>query len=206
MPKMTADEIEHMLSGRQGKTATPTMILRIATVSADGRPWIVPVGFAYRDRTLYTTARARTQWLENIRHDPNVAASIDDDDAEACKITVRGRAQIVYEPGQDDDAWRDLRVPLRDDSWSGSTLLPDGTEEWNWAEAYHEMTWDEPRALVALPLDGAEVTSWRMPRVGEYLDEVWSRRYFHTTPRRFRITQLGDAPAEWRVIAEDPSQ
>ena len=65
------------------------------------------------------------------------------------------------------------------------------------------MTRDEPRALVAIPLAGAAVTSWRMPRVGEPLEGAWGSRYFRDAPRRFRVTSLeGASPQGWRVVAE----
>jgi Pyridoxamine 5'-phosphate oxidase len=201
MPKLTDAEIEDVLGRRRGKIV-PTTNLHIATVTPDGWPWSVPVGFLYRDRTIYMTARAKTKWLENIRHDSRVHLTIDDDDYERRKVTIRGHAKIAYEPGQDDQ-WRDLRLPLRNEFWTGPKKLPDGSEEWFWGEAYTIMTWDEPRALVAVPLEGSHITSWRMPIVGEYLDEAWSRSYFHQAPKRFKVSQLGDTPDRWRVIAED---
>jgi nitroimidazol reductase NimA-like FMN-containing flavoprotein (pyridoxamine 5'-phosphate oxidase superfamily) len=194
MPKLSSAEIDEML-GR------PRNHLRLATIAPDGWPALVPLGFTCRDRTIYLTARAKNRWLENIRRDPRVCVSIDDLDYYRRKITVKGTAEIRFEPGQDDE-WRELRLPLRSDDWAGPRELPDGTYEWNWNEAYTEMTRDEPRALVALPLDGSTVTTWRMPGVGEYLNENWSAEYFHAPPRRFRISALGADPGDWRVVEE----
>lgn len=194
MPKLTVEEMDEMLSRDRNHC-------RLATVGADGWPSIVPLGCVCRDLTIYLTARAKVRWLENIRRDPRVCVSIDDFDYARKKITVKGTAEVRFEPGQDDE-WRDLRLPLHSDAWTGPTALPDGREEWNWNEAYTLMTHDEPRALVGIPLDTAKVTSWRMPYVGEYLDEAWARGYFHDAPRRFKVSRLGDTPADWRVIAE----
>jgi nitroimidazol reductase NimA-like FMN-containing flavoprotein (pyridoxamine 5'-phosphate oxidase superfamily) len=194
MPKLSQQEIEQMLERRRNH-------LRLATVDPEGWPSLVPLGFTYRDGTIYLTARAKNRWLANIRRDPRVCVSIDDLDYFRRKITVRGRAEIRFEPGQDDE-WRDLRLPLRSDDWIGPTTLPDGTQEWSWSEAYTEMTHDEPRALVALELAASKVTTWRMPDVGEYLNENWSADYYHRPPKRFRITRLGSDPADWKVVEE----
>jgi nitroimidazol reductase NimA-like FMN-containing flavoprotein (pyridoxamine 5'-phosphate oxidase superfamily) len=194
MPKLSPDEIEEMLGRPRGH-------LHLATISADGSPSVVPIGFTFRDRTIYLTARARNQWLADIRRDPRVSVSIDDFDYYRRKIIVKGEAKVVYEPGQDDE-WRDLRLPLATDYWEGPREQPDGTVEWNWNEAYTAMTRDEPRALVGIPLEGSRVTSWRMPAVGEYLHEAWSSSYHHAPPRRFRVTQLGESPDQWRVVEE----
>jgi nitroimidazol reductase NimA-like FMN-containing flavoprotein (pyridoxamine 5'-phosphate oxidase superfamily) len=194
VPKLSPEEIDELLSRDRAHC-------RLATLAADGWPSIVPLGFVCREQTIYLTARAKVRWLENLRRDPRVCVSIDDFDYARRKVTVKGRAEIRFEPGQDDQ-WRDLRLPLRSPAWDGPTVLPDGREEWNWNEAYTLMTRDEPRALVAIGLATATVTSWRMPYVGEYLDEAWARSYFREAPKRFKVSQLGDTPAEWRVIAE----
>jgi nitroimidazol reductase NimA-like FMN-containing flavoprotein (pyridoxamine 5'-phosphate oxidase superfamily) len=198
MPKLTSEETEQMLSRGRG-------ILRLGTIRPDGAPVVVPLRFTYRDRTVYLTARARAKWLEDIRRDPRVCVSIDDTDYERKKVTIRSKARVVYEPGED-DKWRDLRLPLRRSSWTGPTRLATGEEEWIFDEAYTEMTWNEPRALVGIALDDSKVTTWRLPRVGEYVHEAWSGGYFEgEAPRRFRVSQLGsnpDEPDDWRVIAE----
>ena len=193
LPKLTTEEIDAQLE--QGG------IVRLATIAADGWPSVVPLGFVYRDRKVLLTARARVRWLADIRRDPRVCATIDRNEYPLRKVTIKGRAEIVYEPG-DDDEWRDLRLPLRTEDWTGPTRLPDGSEEWNWSEAYTVMTHDEPRALVAIPIDGSELTSWRMPLVGEYLEQNWAGRYFHARPRRSRVTRIGPTPDMWRVVAE----
>lgn len=193
MPKLSDEEIHELLTQRHH--------LRLATIGEDDLPSLVPLGFAYRDGTIYLTARERVEWLANIRRNPKVAASIDDTDYARKKLTIRGPARIVHEPGEDDE-WRDLRLPLRDGSWPGPRKLADGREEWLWAEAYTEMTWNEPRALVAIALADARVTSWRMPYVGEPLDSAWSPRYFREEPRRFVVSELGPTRETWKVVTE----
>ncbi|MGE0305836.1 MAG: hypothetical protein AB7Q27_08760, partial [Acidimicrobiia bacterium] len=74
--------------------------------------------------------------------------------------------------------------------------------EWSYDAAYRLITHDEPRALVSIPLDGAKVTSWRLPMEGEYVDGSWAPRYYEHAPRRFRVITSGPRLSDVRVIAE----
>lgn len=192
MPKLTDDEIEQVL----GRAA----ILRIATTGAGGFPLLVPVAFLYRDRRLLLTARARTAWLANIRDDPRVCVVVDESRYPLRKVTVTGHAEILFEPGQDDQ-WRELRLPLAD-----STTTAPGSDEigaqWSYDAAYRLITADEPRALVSIPLAGSKVTSWRLPVEGELVDGSWAPRYYEHQPRRFRVTAVGPRMGDVRVVAE----
>jgi nitroimidazol reductase NimA-like FMN-containing flavoprotein (pyridoxamine 5'-phosphate oxidase superfamily) len=193
MPRLTAQEIERLLS-RNG-------IVHLAVVADDGSPLVVPLGYVYRDRQILLTARERVTWLGHIRRDPRVCLSIDSPRYPLAKVTVRGEATIVYEPGEDDQ-WRDRRVPVAMSDRSGPIAVrPDGVEEWALDEAYRNMTWDEPRALVAVDLDRSTVTSWRLPVVGEQASEVWAARYYRGEPRRFVVTELGRTMADVRVTS-----
>jgi nitroimidazol reductase NimA-like FMN-containing flavoprotein (pyridoxamine 5'-phosphate oxidase superfamily) len=202
VPKLTDQEIEDLLSHKFSGDVPGHGLLHLATVASDGSPEIVPLGYHYQDRTIYLTARAKTRWLANIRRNPRVAVVVDHGDISRRRVTIRGDAKVLYEPGQEKE-WVHLRVPQRTEVWTGPRRLPDGRNEWNYLEAYTIMTWDEPRACVAIPRDEAKVTSWRMADVGEYLSETWSPGYYHTPPKKFRITQLGPSADEWRVVEED---
>ena len=146
--------------------------MRIATVDDSGFPLVTPAGFLYRDGRLLLTARSRVTWLANIRRDPRVCVCVDESRYPLRKVTIRGRAEIVFEPGRDDE-WRDLRLPLADSKTTAPTVDEVG-EEWSYDAAYRLITRDEPRALVAIPLAGATVSSWRMPVEGELVDESWA--------------------------------
>ena len=122
MPRLTASEMERLLN-RNG-------IVHLAVVTDDGSPLVVPLGYVYRDRRILLTARERVTWLEHIRRDPRVCLSIDSPRYPLAKVTVRGEAMIVHEPGEDDE-WRDLRVPLRVNEHTGPVVVQsDGSEEW----------------------------------------------------------------------------
>jgi hypothetical protein len=192
VPKLTADEIEDVLS-RAG-------LLRVATMGEDGFPLLVPVAFLYRDRRILLTARARVAWLENIRRDPRVCVCVDEGRYPLRKVTIKGSAEIVFEPGRDDE-WRELRLPLPDSTTAAPALDATG-QEWSYDAAYRLITHDEPRALVSIPLTGSTVTSWRLPIEGEPVDGSWARRYYANEPRRFRVIASGPRMSDVRVVAE----
>jgi hypothetical protein len=83
-------------------------------------------------------------------------------------------AAFLDEPGHllrlatvDDDAWRDL---YRDIAYR--------YVDKDAADAYVDNTIDQPRALLAVPLSGSKVTTWRMPLEGENQTGIWHRRYY----------------------------
>lgn len=191
MPRLTNEELERLLS-RNG-------IVHLAVISDDGSPLVVPLGYVYRDRRILLTAREKVGWLGHLRRDPRVCLSIDLPWYPLAKVTIRGEAVIDFEPGED-DAWRDCRLPLVAGAPGPLAVHPDGTEEWALDEAYRQMTWDEPRALVSVDLDRSKVTSWRLPIVGEPISEVWASRYYRGEPMPFTVSQLGRNMGEVRVV------
>ncbi|MGD9793960.1 MAG: pyridoxamine 5'-phosphate oxidase family protein [Acidimicrobiia bacterium] len=192
MPKLDDDEIDDVL--RRGG------LVRVATNGADGFPLLVPVAYLYRERRVLLTARAKVAWLANIRRDPKVCICVDESRYPLRKVTITGNAEILFEPGRDDE-WRDLRLPLADHTTTAPTDDHPGAE-WSYDAAYRLITHDEPRALVSIPLDGAKVTSWRLPMEGEYVDGSWAPRYYEHAPRRFRVITSGPRLSDVRVIAE----
>src|SRR4051795_9817882 len=131
MPKLTRDEIITFLD-------EPAHLLRIGTVDADGYPRVVPTWFIHRDGDIVFTPRAPAVFLANIRRDPRIGLSIDEDPLPYRKITIQGDAVIVHEPGQDDE-WRDLYRSI------AKRYVPEEA-----ADAYVNDTIDQPRALIAV--------------------------------------------------------
>lgn len=182
MPVLTPAERDAFLS-------EPGILMRVATVTPQGRPHVTPIWFIREADRIYFTPRQRSSWLEHIRANPWVALSIDESDAPYRKVLVEGRATILHEPGED-DAWRDLyrRIARR--------YLPDAD-----ADAYVEATLDQPRALLAVELSAAHVRTWRMPVGDEPYWGIWASRYY-TPDARLRATS-GDAPAAPRTRERD---
>ena len=176
MPQLTPDEVDALLD-------EPGHLLRLATIDGDGFPRLVPIWFIRRDDDILFTPRGPSVFLANIRRDPRVGLSIDEDALPYRKVTVQGTARIVHDVG-DDDEWRDLYRSI------AKRYVPADA-----ADAYVDGTIDQPRALVAVQLGGgSRTTTWRMPVDGEPGTGIWHRRYYLEGTRMARLTDSPPPP------------
>jgi len=164
MPKLSHPEIIAFLD-------EPGHLLRLATVDADGAPRISPVWCTYRPDTaglgsIVFTPRERSVFFANLRRDPRIALSVDEDALPYRKVSVQGRAEIIHDLGND-DAWRSTYREI-----ACRFLDPEG------ADRYLAATHDQPRALLGVTLDDAKVTSWRMPVDQEPGTGIWAAQYY----------------------------
>ncbi len=161
MPKLTASEQAEFL-------AEDGHLLRVATVDDDGMPRNVPIWFIVLDGRVVFTPRAQSVFLRNLVRDPRVGLTIDEDPLPYRKVTLQGTAEMLFEPGADDE-WRDLYRAI------AKRYVP--ADE---ADAYVDNTIDQPRALLGVSLDPevSKVLSWRMPIDDEDPTGIWARRYF----------------------------
>jgi PPOX class probable F420-dependent enzyme len=151
---------------RDAFLADPGILMRIATVDAEGQPLVVPIWFLHEGDQIWFTPRQASEWLAHIRQDPRVALCIDEQNAPWRKVIVRGRAHIVHELGED-DTWRERYRAI-----ARRYVPPEA------ADAYVDVTDDQPRALLAVSLSRSEVRCWRMPLEGESYRGIWADRYY----------------------------
>jgi PPOX class probable F420-dependent enzyme len=87
---------------------TGARVARLATVTPDGRPHVVPVVFAFADGVVYTAvdgkpkSTARLKRLANIEHDPRVSVLVDhyDEDWSALWwVRADGIARVLPDAG-----------------------------------------------------------------------------------------------------------
>jgi PPOX class probable F420-dependent enzyme len=174
MPKLTPTEIDDFLTER-GHLA------RIATVRADGSPSVVPVWFLYERGKIHITPRKHSEFGRNLRRDPRTAITIDEEAGSYRKVIVEGRVEFLFEDGND-AKWRDLyrRISCR--------YVDDAS-----ADYYINETIDQPRALFAIELAKAKVTTWRMPREGEPYTGIWAKRYYVEGSKMRKLAESGAA-------------
>ena len=176
MPQLTSDEADAFLD-------EPGHLLRVGTVDDDGFPRVVPIWFIRRDEEILFTPRGPSVFLANIRRDPRVGLSIDEDPLPYRKVTVRGTAHVVHDVG-DDDVWRDLYRSI------AKRYVPEDV-----ADAYVDETIDQPRALIGVPIGGdSRVTTWRMPVGDEDGTGIWHRRYYLDGTHMAQLADSGAAP------------
>lgn len=134
----------------------------------DGHPLVIPAWFLHRDGLIYVTPRARSTWLSHLLADPRTCFSVDEEPLPYRKVIVKGRAQILYLPGNDDE-WRDIYRAIALRYWAGEQT-----------DDYLDRTRYLERALIALPVDydSPDVTTWRLPLEGEDPSGIWASRYW----------------------------
>ena len=120
MPKLTDDEVSTFL-------AEPGHLLRVATVDADGMPRNVPIWYIVDDGRIVFTPRVHSVFLENLMRDPRVGLTIDEEALPYRKVTVQGRAELLYAPGADDGV-RAVGVIADLSSAGGSQRLQQGVQ------------------------------------------------------------------------------
>jgi PPOX class probable F420-dependent enzyme len=141
-------------------------LARIATVRADGSPSVVPVWFIFEGDKVLITPRKHSAFLANLQREPRVAITIDEDQGRYRKVLFEGKAEVLYEVGQDrlwDDVYRRIACRYIDESS---------------ADYYLTETKDQPRALIGVDRAKAQVTTWRMPTDNEPYSGIWARRYY----------------------------
>ena len=104
MPKLSSAEVTEFLD-------EPGHLVRIATVDDDGMPRNVPLWFILHDDRIVFTPRVHSVLLSNVRRDPRLGLTIDEEALPYRKVTVQGPAEILHEPGED-DVWRDLYLQI----------------------------------------------------------------------------------------------
>lgn len=178
MPRLSSSEVDAFLT-------EPGHLVRIGTVDDDGYPRVVPTWFIYQGGEVLFTPRAPAVFLANLRRDPRVGLSIDEDPLPYRKVTVQAEARIVHEPGEDDE-WRDLYRQI------AYRYIPAES-----ADAYVEDTVDQPRALLAVPLEGdsGRLSTWRMPVGDEAGTGIWHRRYYANDTHMARMADQGEGPS-----------
>ena len=170
MPQLRPTEIAEFLSEREH-------LLRLATVDHDGMPRLSPVWCTHRPAatdsdeevrlgSILFTPRQRSSFLANLRRDPRIALSIDEDSLPYRKVSVQGTAEIVHDVGADDE-WRDVYREI------ACRYLDEAA-----ADRYLAATHDQPRALLSVDLDTARVTTWRMPIGDEPGTGIWALSYY----------------------------
>jgi PPOX class probable F420-dependent enzyme len=159
MPKLTDREVADFLAER-------SHLARIATIRSDGAPSVVPVWFIYEDGKILITPRKHSVFLADLRRDPRVAVTVDEEAGVYRKVLFEGKAQILFEVGEDrkwDDVYRRIACRYIDEPS---------------ADYYLTETKDQPRALIGIAQSAAKVTTWRMPTEGEPYSGIWARRYY----------------------------
>ena len=129
--------------------------------------------------------------MAHLEREPRVAITIDEDQGRYRKVLLEGKAEVLYEVGEDrqwDDVYRRIACRYIDEAS---------------ADYYLTETRDQPRALIGVDRAKAKMTTWRMPTEDEPYSGIWARRYYDvgtkmakmatpTTGSKIRVTRARD--------------
>jgi nitroimidazol reductase NimA-like FMN-containing flavoprotein (pyridoxamine 5'-phosphate oxidase superfamily) len=112
---------------------------RMATLGADGYPYITPVNYVYFDGSVYFHSARAGEKIDNLKRDPKVCFEVDiplayldldyyGEIPEACAVhqfyhcvVIRGRAEIVTDP---DEKLRSLSALVKSHERPGREFIP----------------------------------------------------------------------------------
>ena len=79
-----------------------TPVARLATVDADGMPYVVPVNYVYTDGRLYVHGKLSGRKMDNLARDPRVCFEVDEmqglvlsEEPNPCRTNTAYRSVIV---------------------------------------------------------------------------------------------------------------
>lgn len=137
MPRMSERQtIEFLTEGSN--------MMRLATLTAAGWPYVAPIWYHYEDGAFYVAGRRKAIWVSNIRRDARVSFCIDTCDAPYKRVSALGLAEIV------DSAWLG--------EWRAWAVRYRGEQE---GGQYYEETKHTPRAYIRIT--PRKLTTWAGP-------------------------------------------
>ncbi|HVL80739.1 MAG TPA: pyridoxamine 5'-phosphate oxidase family protein [Actinomycetota bacterium] len=133
--RMTQEELDTFLVSER--------TCRVATVSADGEPHVVPLWFVWQDGALYVTSLKRSRRTKDLERGSRVAVCVDAGEAYS---ELKGAVLYgTFEPAPDDEAtqaakrtfgtkyWGGIEMPdVRSHAWL--VLRPDRIASWDFAK------------------------------------------------------------------------
>ena len=93
MKEMTADERREFLLGG-------TKTGKLATVRKDGRPHVVPIWFDLDGDTVVFTTGGRSLKFMNMKRDPRVCMTVDDQTPPYSYVMIEGTASFSDDPAE----------------------------------------------------------------------------------------------------------
>lgn len=160
MPSLTFDEMEEFL--KEYKVA------HVATLSADGSPYVVPASFLYTGSAILLTPRGKSAWYRNLQRDTRVSVAIDEINAPFRRFNISNvKADVLYEPGREKE-WVHIKRQVEIKGMSEEA-----------ADRYLEAVEKIPYALYSIPFEypSPSVLTWRVAISGNDLTGLMSTRY-----------------------------
>ena len=156
-----------MTDARSAFLDEPGHLVRIATVDDDGWPRVVPTWFVRDGDDVVFTPRSPAVFLANLRRDPRLALSVDEDALPYRKVTVQGDGPHP--------------ATSRATTTCGATPTepsPRATSRSSRPRPTSRTPSTSRGRSSACRSPASRVTTWRMPVEDEAPTGIWARRYY----------------------------
>jgi len=87
---MSGDEMDAFLGG--------PWLARVACLTPDGAPYIVPLWYHWDRAAFWIVGRERSEWAHYLSADPRVSLVVDESEPPIRKVICEGTAVVVEEP------------------------------------------------------------------------------------------------------------
>jgi PPOX class probable F420-dependent enzyme len=157
LPAMTKAEMRKFLSG--------PLIAKVATIRADGSPFLVPVWYEWDGKVCYLVIRQKANWVKNIRREPRVTVLLHNDSPPYQKVIIEGNARIV---GDELSDWLEIGKKMVKRYYGPSAGI-----------SYLEGSIDQPRFTVKIT--PTKITTWVNPPasvISKAPRLSWPSRYY----------------------------
>ena len=100
---MQPNEISEVLNRPLSQELLARDLTRLAYVTKDGTPRVIPIGFAWNGSEVVMCTAKNAQKLEALRHHPAVALTVDTEVHPPQLLLIRGRAELDVVDGIPDE-------------------------------------------------------------------------------------------------------
>jgi len=169
MPKLTQQEFEEFMT-------EPGFYARLATVDEDGFPLVMPIVFLFDEGKIKFTLRPNSAPWNNVRRDGRVGMAIDEPKEPMRRVIVQGRAEVVFQPGQE-EKWVHLHRRMLSKTHEAEYIE-------KYINAQFEIGVERPWLQIDLGAPTTRLRTWRnaVPEDGDDRSVPWSKQYIVNDP------------------------
>ena len=70
-------------------------VMKLATLSSDGYPYVVPIWYFYEEEHFFILGRPNNKWVSNIYENQKISACIDSPTPPYSRVSFRADAEVV---------------------------------------------------------------------------------------------------------------
>ncbi|WP_461186626.1 pyridoxamine 5'-phosphate oxidase family protein [Arthrobacter sp. Z4-13] len=181
-------------------------VARLASITEDGSPYVVPLVFGYTGSAILVASRGKSVWYDHLVRDPRVAVAIDEFEPPGRRVIIKDvKAELLFEPGHEQE-WietkRKIETKAQFSMLSPEVSRGEITKDEAWklgaerADYYLDSIKQVPYALWSIPFEypSPTVVTWKPLTKDGDLTGMWSEKYGKITKPE---TSTGEVMKGW---------